>query len=63
MLISSHILGELEKIATHYGIIIIIRQGKMIQELTAKEMESRCRMFTSLKTADMQGARKVLQAH
>lgn len=60
MLISSHILGELEKIATHYG---IIRQGKMIQELTAKEMESRCRMFTSLKTADIQGARQVLQAH
>ena len=51
VLISSHILGELEKIATHYG---IIRQGKMIQELTAKEMESRCRMFTSVKAADMQ---------
>ena len=27
VLISSHLLGELEKIATHYG---IIRQGKMI---------------------------------
>ena len=59
VLISSHILGELEKIATHYG---IIRQGKMIQELTAKEMESRCRMFTSLRTADMQGAGRVLRA-
>lgn len=32
VLISSHILGELEKIATHYG---IIRQGKMIQEISA----------------------------
>ena len=53
VLISSHILGELEKIATHYG---IIRQGKMIQELTAQEMESRCRMFTSVKAADMQQA-------
>ena len=31
ILISSHILGELEKIATHYG---IIRQGKMIQEIS-----------------------------
>lgn len=30
VLISSHILGELEKIATHYG---IIRQGKMIMSL------------------------------
>ena len=57
VLISSHILGELEKIATHYG---IIRQGKMIQEITAKEMESRCRMFVSIKTKDMDGAKKVL---
>ena len=42
VLISSHILGELEKIATHYG---IIRQGKMICEISAKEMESRARLF------------------
>ncbi len=58
VLISSHILGELEKIATHYG---IIRRGRMIQELTAKEMESRCRLFTQLKTKDMEGAKKALQ--
>lgn len=58
VLISSHILGELEKITTHYG---IIRQGKMVQEITAKEMESRCRMFVSIKTQDMKGARKILQ--
>ena len=58
VLISSHILGELEKIATHYG---IIRRGKMIQELSAKEMESRCRVFVALKTKDMQGAKKLLQ--
>ena len=57
VLISSHILGELEKIATHYG---IIRQGKMVQELSAKDMESRCRIFTSIKTEDMQGALKLL---
>lgn len=58
VLISSHILGELEKIATHYG---IIRQGKMIMELSAKEMESRARIFTSLKTADMVNALKILK--
>ncbi len=58
VLISSHILGELEKIATHYG---IIRQGKMIQELSAKEMEGRCRVFTSLKTRDMSGALRLLK--
>jgi ABC-2 type transport system ATP-binding protein len=49
VLISSHILGELEKIATHYG---IIRQGKMIMELSAEEMDSRAQVFTSLKCAD-----------
>ena len=58
VLISSHILGELEKIATHYG---IIRQGRMIMELSAEEMDSRAQVFTSLKCADMQGAKAVLE--
>ncbi|MDE5755776.1 MAG: ABC transporter ATP-binding protein, partial [Clostridia bacterium] len=58
VLISSHILGELEKIATHYG---IIRQGKLIQEMSAKEMDARSRVFVSLKTKDMQGAIKTLK--
>ena len=57
VLISSHILGELEKIATHYG---IIRQGKMIMELSAEEMDSRAQVFTTLKTKDLEGAHKVL---
>ena len=58
ILIASHILGELEKIATHYG---IIRQGKMIQEISAKEMEGRCRVFTSIKTKDISGAKTLLK--
>ena len=58
VLISSHILGELEKIATHYG---IIRQGKMIQEISAQEMESRARVFVSIKTKDMNGAKFILR--
>ena len=57
VLISSHILGELEKIATHYG---IIRQGKMIQELSAEEMEARARVFVSLKVSNTEGALKAL---
>ena len=58
VLISSHILGELEKIATHYG---IIRQGKMVMELSAADMDNRAQVFTSLKTADMQGAKSALR--
>ncbi len=58
VVISSHILGELEKIATHYG---IIRQGKMICEISAKDMESRCRVFTQLKTKNMNVAFALLK--
>ena len=58
ILISSHILGELEKIATHYG---IIRRGGMIQELTAKEMEGRCRVFVELKTKDLNKSKEILR--
>jgi len=57
VLISSHILGELEKIATHYG---IIRQGKMIMEISAEEMDARAQVFVSLKTRDMANAQAVL---
>ena len=59
VLILSHILGELEKIATHYG---IIRQGKMIMELSAKEMDSRAQVFVSLKTKYMNGAKALLES-
>ena len=59
VLISSHLLGELEKIATHYG---IIRQGKMIMEMSADEMDNRAQVFVSLKTKDMEGAKAVLKA-
>ncbi len=51
ILISSHILGELEKIATHYG---IIRGGKMIVEMTAEELEKSCRNYIALQAKDMQ---------
>ncbi|MCL2813604.1 MAG: ATP-binding cassette domain-containing protein [Oscillospiraceae bacterium] len=47
ILISSHILGELAKIATHYG---IIRNGTMIKEMEASEMSEECRDFVFLKT-------------
>ena len=58
VLISSHILGELEKIATHYG---IIREGRMVTEISAEEMDRRAQVFVSLKTKDMKGALAVLK--
>ena len=59
VLISSHVLGELEKIATHYG---IIRQGKMIVEMSAAELEGRSRNFISVRAKDMAGAKRALAA-
>lgn len=46
IVISSHVLGELEKIATHYG---IIRNGKMLKEMTAEELNKDCPVYISVK--------------
>ena len=54
VLISSHILGEMEKIATHYG---IIRRGHMIREMTAKELEASCRTYIALRTREQDRAK------
>ena len=58
VVISSHILGELEKIATHDG---IVRGGKMIAEMTAEELNNNCRTYVALKATDMTTARAVLE--
>ncbi len=39
IMVSSHILEELSKIATHYG---IIHEGSLLQELTREELMLRC---------------------
>lgn len=57
VLISSHILGELEKIATHYG---IVRGGKMIKEMTAEELDAGCRTYVALRTRDGNRTRALL---
>lgn len=57
VMISSHLLGELERIATHYG---IIRGGKMITEMTAEELEHNCRTYIALHTGNMDGAKAKL---
>ena len=59
VLISSHLLSELEKIATHYG---IIRRGKMIQELSAEEMEAWAKVFISFKIQEEEKALTLLKA-
>lgn len=49
IMISSHILGELSKIATKYG---IIKNGKLNEEITAKELNEKCQCCLKIKASD-----------
>lgn len=57
IIVSSHLLGELQKVATHYG---IIRHGKMICEMTADELDASCRIFVALQSGDMSRTKMLL---
>jgi len=59
MIVSSHLLGELQKVATHYG---IIRHGKMMVEMTAAELDESCRTFVALKADNINRAKLILGA-
>lgn len=49
IIISSHILGELGKIATHYG---IIKEGKLIEQITQRELLEKCRNYIAITVDD-----------
>ena len=49
IMISSHVLDQLDRMATRYG---VIRDGKMVQELTEEELHARCGSSIRVKTAD-----------
>lgn len=57
IIISSHILEELSKIATDYG---IIHNGVLLQELTAEELDKRCGERIELTLTDPKKALPVL---
>ena len=58
VLISSHILSELEKIATCYG---FISHGKLLEEITAQELKERCRKSLMVKVDKLEEAEKALK--
>ena len=57
ILVSSHLLGELQKVATHYG---IIRHGKMVKEMTAQELEDNCPTYVAIQAKEMNKAKAIL---
>lgn len=46
---SSHILGELSKIATHYG---IIKDGELVEQMTAEELAAKRKDYLFVKVED-----------
>ena len=58
LLVSSHILGELSKIATRYG---IIQEGRMVEQLTAAELEQKCADYLHLRTDQPEKAAALLE--
>jgi ABC-2 type transport system ATP-binding protein len=59
VLISSHILDELSKLATHYG---IIDGGRMVKELSAEELDNLCRKCVRMEVTDTKALARVLDS-
>ncbi|MGN0536666.1 MAG: ATP-binding cassette domain-containing protein [Acutalibacteraceae bacterium] len=57
ILISSHILDELNKVATCYG---IISRGRLVEEITANEVIARCSNGVLIKTDNSKKAKEIL---
>ncbi len=59
VLISSHILDELSKLATHYG---FIENGRIVKEISAGELDAACRKRTRLEVTNARTLARVLDA-
>lgn len=57
VLISSHILDELSRLATHYG---FIDHGHMVKEISAEDLEKTCRKCLHVKVSDTAVLARVL---
>lgn len=57
ILLSSHILDELARLATHYG---FVDRGRMVQQVTAGEVEAACRKCTQVEVSDVATLARVL---
>lgn len=59
VLISSHILDELSRLATHYG---FIDKGHLVKEISAAELEAACRKCIKVEVTDTKALVRVLDA-
>ncbi|MGL4848021.1 MAG: ATP-binding cassette domain-containing protein [Clostridium sp.] len=58
ILISSHLLSELNQLATRYG---ILNNGELVEQLTQKELDEKCKKSLEIKTDDLKKTTWVLE--
>lgn len=58
IIISSHILSELHKLATCYG---IIHKGKLVEEITALELDEKCKKHLFIEVSNIDEAMDILK--
>lgn len=59
VLISSHILSELEKIASVYG---FISHGRLLEELTVEELQEKCKKSLTIKVEEVNKIETILKS-
>lgn len=57
ILVSSHLLEELDQIATYYG---FIHKGKMVEEISSKKIWEKCSPYLSISVDDVLKAKEIL---
>lgn len=59
VLLCSHILDELSRLATHYG---FLDRGRMVKEISAAKLEAACRKCIRVEVTDTKALARVLEA-
>ncbi|KFI52766.1 ATP-binding cassette domain-containing protein [Bifidobacterium biavatii] len=58
IVVSSHVLDQLERMCTHYG---VIANGHMVREMTAEQVQAECGESLTVRTADTATALAILE--
>lgn len=60
IIISSHILGELSKISTCYG---IIKEGNLVEQISREELEEKCKDYFQVEVDHVKRALPLIEEH
>ncbi len=60
VLISSHILDELSRLATHYG---FVDKGRLVKEISASELDNVCKKYIRVEVSDLNALVRILDAN